>query len=145
MRRADAALGAALAIWAAAVTLRAAGEVLHRPEVQGLRRVFRPPIEDGPLGGPVLDPRPTALDDELRARYGLERPAGPPDARGPGRGTAPRLVTLAGAETPALVVGPFGEDLVVFVEGVGVAVARAGALPDDAPAWQLAAAPERAF
>ena len=175
LRNRDGLLGALLAFWAGVVVVRAYGEVTTRPVVQGLVRTWRPPEPDGPLNGPVIDPRGTSLAEELRARYGIDVPTAAPDAKGPGDGSAPRLVYLTGDQHASglapygptrgafgaladrhasglapygptlLVIGPCTQDLVVFVPGVGVVLAAPGAIPPTVPALRLAVTPERMF
>ncbi len=146
MRLLDLALALGLLAWAGGQIVRAHAELQDRPVVAGLHRDWRPPVPEGPLGGELIDPRTTPLAEELATRYGLagSPEALPPDTHGPGDGSAPRLVWPA-PSAPVLIVGAWGGDLVVFVPGVGVAIADPSRLPDTLPARALSVARERPF
>lgn len=147
MRVLDLALGLGLSAWTGVQIVRAHAELQDRPVVAGLHRDWRPPVPEGPLGGELIDPRETSLAEELSMRYGLapaEFPTTTPDTHGPGDGSAPRLVWPT-PETPVLVVGAWGGDLVVFVPGLGVAIADPARLPDTLPARTLDVPRERPF
>lgn len=146
MRPLDLALALGLLAWAGGQIVRAHAELQDRPAVAGLHRDWRPPVPEGPLGGELIDPRPTSLAEELATRYGLVWAPDtlPPDTHGPGDGGAPRLVWPA-PDAPVLVVGAWGGDLVVFVPGLGVAIADPARLPSTLPARALSVARERPF
>jgi hypothetical protein len=140
----DMGLALGLLAWAGGQIVRAHAELQDRPVVTGLHRDWRPPVPEGPLGGELIDPRATSLAEELATRYGLGAVPDAPDTHGPGDGSAPRLVWPA-ADAPVLVVGAWGGDLVVFVPGLGVAVADPARLPDTLPARALDVPRERPY
>ncbi len=132
-------LWVAIAVYGGFVAWTGHRDLTARYTVQGLFRTYAHAYEDP--DGHVIDPRPGALDAEIRRRYGAgEAALGPTATKGPGEGLKPRVVGVGGARW--LVVGFFGRRPVVFDPARGVVLLRRGVLPETAPAVELEDASE---